>query len=99
MSKKLAKNFFKYVSLFCVVGVKRFACIFSFFFFLAGIAEGYAQSRLLLAWDLPAVSGSTTSSVGSGFNDPSVLANNITLGSGITVNNNSTAWGGLAGLL
>ncbi len=94
MSKKLAKNFLKYVSLFCVLGVKRFACIFSFFFFLAGIAEGFAQSRLLIAWDLPAVSGSTTSSVGSGFNDPSVLANNITLGSGITVNNNSTAWGG-----
>jgi autotransporter-associated beta strand protein len=94
MSKITARDCFKNVSLFCALGVKRFACIFSFFFFLAGIAEGYAQSRLLLAWDLPAVSGSTTSSVGSGFNDSSVLANNITLGSGITVNNNSTAWGG-----
>lgn len=95
MSKKLAKNFFKYVSLFCVVGAKRFACIFSFFFFLAGIAEGYAQSsRLLLAWDLPTGSTVTTSSVGSGFNDPSVLANSITLGSGITVLHNTTAWGG-----
>jgi autotransporter-associated beta strand protein len=95
MSKKLSKNFFKYVSLFCVVGVKRFACIFSFFFVLAGIAEGYAQSsRLLLAWDLPTGSAVTTTSVVSGFIDPSVLANNITLGSGITVANNSTAWGG-----
>ena len=97
MSKITARDCFKNVSLFCALGVKRFACIFSFFFFLAGIAEGYAQSRLLLAWDLPVQPTGTTvttSSVGSGFNDPSVLANNITLGSGITVNNNSTAWGG-----
>ena len=94
MSEIKARTCIKYVSAFCAVGAKRFAFIFSFIFFLTGIAEGYAQSRLLIAWDLPAVSGSTTSSVGSGFNDPSVLANNITLGSGITVNNNSTAWGG-----
>jgi autotransporter-associated beta strand protein len=98
MSKIKTKTCFKYVSAFCEVGAKRFACIFSFFFFLAGIAEGYAQSsRLLIAWDLPVQPTGTTvttSSVGSGFNDPSVLANNITLGSGITVNNNSTAWGG-----
>ena len=95
MGRIKARTYLKYGSAFCAVGAKRFACIFSFFFFLAGIAEGYAQSsRLLLAWDLPAVNGSTTSSVGSGFNDPSVLANNITLGSGITVANNSTAWGG-----
>ena len=94
MSEIKARTCIKYVSAFCAVGAKRFSFIFSFIFFLTGIAEGYAQSRLLIAWDLPAVSGSTTSSVGSGFNDPSVLANNITLGSNITVNNNSTAWGG-----
>ena len=97
MSEIKARTCIKYVSAFCAVGAKRFVCIFSFIFFLAGIAEGYAQSRLLLAWDLPVQPTGTTvttSSVGSGFNDPSVLANSITLGSGITVNNNSTAWGG-----
>jgi autotransporter-associated beta strand protein len=89
------------VSAFCEVGAKRFAFIFSFFFFLAGIAEGYAQSsRLLIAWDLP--QSSTSRSVASGFNDPSVLANPITLGGtgttaadgGLTASSNANGWGG-----
>jgi len=104
MSKKTSRDCFKNVSLFCALGVKRFACIFSFIFFLAGIAEGYAQSRLLLAWDLPV--SSTSTSVGSGFNDPAVLANNITLGgngtggsgtAGLTpTGTSSTGWGGIS---
>ena len=78
---------------FCALRVKRFSCIFfSFFFFLAGIVEGYAQSsRLLVAWDLPQFS--TTRSVGSGFNDPAVLADNIALGSGLTSISSFSGWG------
>lgn len=103
MSKITARDCFKNVSLFCAVRAKRFACIFSFFFFLAGTAEGYTQSsRLLLAWDLPV--SSTSTSVGSGSNDPAVLFNNITLGgngtggsgtAGLTPSgSSSTGWGG-----
>jgi len=77
-----------------MVGSLRLFSVFFAIISLGICSSSFAQSRLLLAWDLPAVNGSTTSSVGSGFNDSAVLANNITLGSGITVNNNSTAWGG-----
>ena len=81
--------------LYLMVRSLRFCSVFIAIISLGMCSSSFAQtSRLLIAWDLPAVSGSTTSSVGSGFNDPSVLANNITLGSGIVVNNNSTAWGG-----
>ena len=81
--------------LYLMVGSLRLFSVFFAIISLGMCSSSFAQtSRLLIGWDLPAVSGSTTSSVGSGFNDSSVLANNITLGSGITVNNNSTAWGG-----
>jgi len=81
--------------LYLMVGSLRLFSVFFAIISLGMCSSSFAQtSRLLIGWDLPAVSGSTTSSVGSGFNDSSVLANNITLGSGITVTNNSTAWGG-----
>ena len=81
-----------------MVGSLRFFSGFFAIISLGMCSSSFAQtSRLLIGWDLPVQPTGTTvttSSVGSGFNDSAVLANNITLGSGITVGNNSTAWGG-----
>ena len=78
---------------------------FSVFFAIISFgicSSSFAQtSRLLIAWDLPA--SSTSTSVGSGFNDPSVLANNIILAgdgkggsgtAGLIPGGTSTGWGG-----
>ena len=69
--------------------------LFSVFFAIISLgmcSSSFAQtSRLLIGWDLP--QSSTSRSVASGFNDSSVLANNITLGGTGT----TAADGGLAG--
>ena len=78
-----------------MVGSLRLFSVFFAIISLGMFSSSFAQtSRLLIGWDLPTGTTVTTSSVVSGFNDSAVLANNITLGSGITVGNNSTAWGG-----
>ena len=84
MSKKLAKNFLKYVSLFCAIG-------------FATSSSSFADT--LVSWDIPtsAAPNSTTSptSVNSSANDASVLPSTITMGPGIigSINNSSTGWG------
>ena len=70
----------------------RFCSVFIAIISLGMCSSSFAQtSRLLIAWDLPV--SSTSASVASGFNDPAVLANNITLGGGLTASSNSGGWG------
>jgi hypothetical protein len=75
-----------------MVGSLRFFSVFIAIISLGMCSSSFAQtSRLLIAWDLPV--SSTSASVASGFNDPAVLANNITLGGGLTASSNSGGWG------
>jgi len=72
-------------------GSPRFFSVFFAIISLGMCSSSFAQSRLLLAWDLPV--SSTAASVTSGFNDASVLASNITLGPSLTANANAAGWG------
>ena len=74
-----------------MVGSFRIPSLFCAIISLGMCSSSFAQSRLLLAWDLPV--SSTSASVASGFNDAAVLANNITLGGGLTPSSNSGGWG------
>lgn len=75
-----------------MVGSLRFFSVFIAIISLGMCSSSFAQtSRLLIGWDLPV--SSTSASVASGFNDAAVLANNITLGGGLTASSNSGGWG------
>jgi len=75
-----------------MVGSLRFFSVFFAIISLGMYSSSFAQtSRLLIGWDLPV--SSTSTSVASGFNDAAVLANNITLGGGLTASSNSGGWG------
>ena len=82
-----------------MVGSFRIFSLFCAIISLGICSSSFAQSRLLIGWDLP--QSSTSRSVASGFNDSSVLANNITLGGagttaadgGLTASSNSGGWG------
>ena len=75
-----------------MVGSLRFFSVLFAIVSFGICSSSFAQtSRLLIAWDLPV--SSTSASVAPGFNDPAVLANNITLGSGLTPSSNAGGWG------
>ena len=79
--------------LYLMVGSLRLFSVFFAIISLGMCSSSFAQtSRLLIGWDLPV--SSTSASVASGFNDAAVLANNITLGGGLTASSNSGGWGG-----